>query len=268
MFRRELALHWKIVLGAVSICVLIACYSYMSHRQKQINPDDKTIPSWSELWDGTAKSFEVNPRANERWVVVDSAATLKRLALGMFYGVAGSLLLGFLMGLVPAVEAFLFPPLSLLAKIPATGMMAVFFVLVGTDTKMFVSMIAFGVLPTLTQTVYLGVREVPDELRYKAYTLGASHMEVIWNVVFRHVLPKLLDSIRLQIGPAMVFLIAAEWIAADQGFGYRIRLEQKKLNMAVVYPYLAMLAAFGFALDYLMRWVRSTCSPWYEGRGA
>jgi NitT/TauT family transport system permease protein len=87
-------------------------------------------------------------------------------------------------------------------------------------------------------------------------------------VVLRHVLPKLLDSIRLQIGPAMVFLIAAEYIAADEGYGYRIRLEQKKLNMAVVYPYLAMLAAFGFTMDYAMRRLRNYCSPWYAGQGS
>jgi len=49
-----------------------------------------------------------------------------------------------------------------------------------------------------------------------AYTLGASHMEVIWAVIFQYVLPKLIDAVRLVIGPAMVFLIAAEMQARHQ----------------------------------------------------
>ena len=56
------------------------------------------------------------------------------------------------------------------------------------------------------------VREVPQELIDKSYTLGASNLEVVWCVIVRFILPKLLDAIRLQIGPAMVYLIAAEMV--------------------------------------------------------
>ena len=117
-------------------------------------------------------------------------------------------------------------------------------------------MIALGVMPTLAQSVFLAVKEVPVELRYKGYTLGASHMEVIWNIISRQVLPKLIDAVRLQVGPAMVFLIAAEMVVGDVGFGYRIRLEFKKLNMNVVYPYLALLAIFGFGMDSVLNRMR------------
>jgi NitT/TauT family transport system permease protein len=130
---------------------------------------------------------------------------------------------------------------------------------------MYVAMIAFGILPTLAMTVYLAVKEFPEELQFKAYTLGASHTEVIWTIIFRYVFPKLIDALRLVIGPAMVFLIAAEMLVGDVGFGYRIRLQSKLLNMSVVYPYLAMLAAFGFAMDYLLRLLQRKWCPWYEG---
>ena len=38
-------------------------------------------------------------------------------------------------------------------------------------------------------------------------------------------------------------IVAAEMLVGDVGFGYRIRLQSKLLNMSVVYPYLALLAA-------------------------
>ena len=72
-------------------------------------------------------------------------------------------------------------------------------------------------------------------------------------VVFKLVLPKFIDAVRLGIGPAIVFLIAAEMVVGDVGFGYRIRLQFKLTNMNVVYPYLAILAGFGFLLDYGLR---------------
>ena len=42
------------------------------------------------------------------------------------------------------------------------------------------------------------------------------------------------------------------------------RLEFKKLNMNIVYPYLAMLAAFGYLMDYGLRWLQRWWCPWFE----
>ena len=111
------------------------------------------------------------------------------------------------------------------------------------------------------------VRDVPRETLYKSYTLGASHTEVIWNVIVRAVLPRLIDGIRLQIGPAMVYLIAAEMVCADLGFGYRIRLQSRLLNMNVVYPYIALLAAFGFVMDFSLRRLQRFVCPWRQEKG-
>jgi len=242
-------------------------YTYLSHRQHLANPDDTTIPTWSQLREGVVSAIEVNHRSGERWIVVDSKATLGRLLLGLFLGVAGAAVLGLLIGCFKSFAAFFLPPLSFLAKVPPTAALAVFFVLVGTDMNMYVAMIAFGVLPILAQTIYLAVTDVPEELLHKSYTLGASHVEVVWDVIFFHILPKLIDAVRLQIGPAMVYLIAAEMVVGDVGFGYRIRLQSRLLNMSVVYPYLATLAAFGFLMDYALRLMQRVCCPWHKGGG-
>jgi len=256
----------KIVLSVTAVLVLLAAYTLVAHLQHLKNPDDTTIPTWRQLADGVIASCEVNHRSGERWVLVDSLATGMRLFLGLSCGVAGAVLLGLLMGCFEKIEAFFAPPMSLLAKVPPTAALAVFFVMVGTDTEMYIAMIAFGVLPTLAQAVHLGVKDVPRELIYKAYTLGASHCEVVWNVILRQTLPKVIDAVRLQIGPAMVFLIAAEMVCGDVGFGYRIRLQSRLLNMSVVYPYLALLAAFGFGVDFSLRRLQRLLCPWYTGR--
>ena len=91
-------------------------------------------------------------------------------------------------------------------------------------------------------------------------------MELIWNVVLRIIWPRIIDAVRLQIGPAMVYLIAAEMVVGDVGFGYRIRLQSRLLSMDVVYPYLALLATFGFFMDFALRKLQHWTSPWFTQR--
>jgi len=262
MVRQPITFRWVVILGVISVLLMLGLYTGISHVQHQKNPEDTTIPTWKQLGEGVRTAVEVNPRTGERWLVADAGATAARLFLGLLFGIAGAVVLGILMGCFSWIEALLVPPLSLLAKVPPTAALAVFFVLVGTDTEMYVAMIAFGILPTLAQAIYLAVDDVPEELLYKAYTLGASQLELIWNIIARAILPKLIDAIRLQIGPAMVFLIAAEMVCGDVGFGYRIRLQSRLLNMNVVYFYLAILAVFGFFMDYCLRLTQRVLSPW------
>ena len=266
MIRQPISQKATLLLGLLSLALILGAYTWLAHRQKLENPDDTTIPTWRQMGHGVVSAVEVNARSGERWLVQDAKATGGRLFTGLGLGVAGAVVLGMLMGCFTPIEALCYPPLSLLAKVPPTAALAVFFVVAGTGESMFVSMIAVGILPTLAMTVFLAVKEFPPELQFKAYTLGASHLEVIVSVLFRYVLPKLIDAVRLSIGPAMVFLIAAEMLVGDVGFGYRIRLQSKLLNMSVVYPYLACLAAFGYSMDFGLHRLRGFLSPWYEGR--
>ena len=264
MIRTPLAQRTQLVLGVVSVGMLLAAYTWLSYSQHQANPGDTTIPSWPQLWEGCKEMVSVNERSGERWLVVDTLATGKRLLLGLSISVIGGVLLGVYMGSISWLRALAAPQLSFLSKVVPTAALAVFFVMVGTDLKMFVTMIVFGVLPALALSVHLAVKEVPEELIHKAYTLGATHTEVIWNVVFPTILPKVIDLIRLSIGPAMVYLLAAELLVSDVGFGYRIRLLSRRLDMNVVYPYLVLLAGFGFTMDSGLRMFRGWLCPWYE----
>lgn len=268
-------------LGVLGIAVLVIVYSCLSYRQHIRNPDDTTLPNLRQLVEG----FRVvtTPETNElsiafgmdaggeksfwdSWLPRDAWATFRRLCLGLLWGCSISVIVGTLMGSYEWLAAKLSPPLSFLAKVPGTAMLAVFFVLVGSGSEaMFISMIGFGVLPILTQSVYLSARDdLHDEEINKAYTLGASNVEVIWNVVFQKILPKVLDHIRLQIGPAMVFLIAAEMLVGEVGFGFRIRSQGRLQQMNVVYDYLLLLGISGLLMDRGMVSLRRWLCPWFN----
>ena len=132
----------------------------------------------------------------------------------------------------------------MIALIPATAALAIFFVTLGTDLSMYTGIIMFGTVPILARAIYLSIRDIRQEYLDKAATIGSSDGELIWEVAFKMVLPQLSNGLKLSVGPAMVLLIAAEWMCGGVGFGYRIRMQYKLLNMSVVYPYLVFLGCF------------------------
>ncbi len=267
MIRRDIPawLFWILTIGGIA--VLLTSYGIVSARQTRINELQTTIPSFQKLAGGLQQIFlpqgqPDNPKPAMFWV--DIRATLWRLGLGMALGVSLSIVVGVLMGAYRWIEAPLSPVVMFLSKIPPTAMMPIYFALVGTDQKMFTSMVALGIFFSMTQSIYQAVRQdVSDEAINKAYTLGASEFEIIYEVIWKQILPKIIDSIRLQIGPAMVFLLAAEMVVGNAGLGYQIRMQSRILNMSVVYVYLAILAIIGLALEWSLATLRKKLCPWF-----
>ena len=267
MIRRSINPKWRFALGVVAITIVSLFYLWLSYRQHQINPNDTTIPNIAQLIDGVNKVFAYDS-LGKTWFFEDAKATLTRLFLGLTIGTIASVVVGLSMGCFPVIESLFSPPLNFLAKIPPTAMLAVFFVMFGTDLQMYTAMVAFGVMPTLTQTIYQSAKyDIADELIYKTYTLGASLAEVVFELIFKQILPRIIEAIRLQIGPAMVYLIAAEMMTSDVGFGYRLRIQSRLLNMNIVYVYLIFLGWFGYFMDWVISKFRMKLCRWFEIKG-
>ncbi len=270
MIRRVIP-SWLFYLLAISgVVALLLAYDFLSERQTGINPKQTTIPSYSKLGEGLHRIFEPqgseeNPKPAMFWN--DMRATLWRLFFGLSVGVICSIVIGILMGSYRWIEAPLSPVVMFLSKIPPTAMMPIYFAIAGTDQKMFTSMVALGIFFSMAQAIYQAVRDnVSDEAINKAYTLGASEMEVIYEVIWKQILPNVIDCIRLQIGPAMIFLIAAEMVVSDAGLGYQIRMQSRVLNMNIVFVYLVILGFIGLAAEFTLLSIRRWLCPWYEGK--
>ncbi len=267
MIRRPIPLWLFYGLSIAAVALAIAVYSYLSVRQTRINPDQNVFPNLSAFAKGfeemtKARGSEENPKPS--WIQVDFSATYWRLLFGLSVGVGLSVLVGILMGAYPAAEAFFNPAITLFSKIPPTAMLAVYMVVFGIQLKMYIAMIALGVFFTMAQAIYQAVKKDVDADHIdKAYTLGASEFEVIAEVIWPQIFPRILENLRLQIGPAMVFLIAAEWSFASEGFGYTIRQQSKLQNMHVVYIYLAILGGSGLLFDWVLLKLRRWLCPWF-----
>jgi NitT/TauT family transport system permease protein len=77
-------------------------------------------------------------------------------------------------------------------------------------------------------------------------------------------LPRLIDVLRLNMGAAWLFLIAAEAIASTGGLGYRIFLVRRYLAMDVILPYVVWITLLAVASDLLLRLLRARAFAWAE----
>ncbi|HAO75485.1 MAG TPA: lipid kinase, partial [Pseudomonas sp.] len=105
-------------------------------------------------------------------------------------------------------------------------------------------------------------------LLIKAQTLGANTWTLILRLVLPQLLPRLLISLRLVLGSAWLFLIAAEAIASTDGLGYRIFLVRRYMAMDVILPYVAWITLLAWAMDFSLRRLTQLLFPWYEGAKA
>jgi NitT/TauT family transport system permease protein len=81
-------------------------------------------------------------------------------------------------------------------------------------------------------------------------------------VVLPQVMPRLIDAVRLSLGPAFLFLISAEAIAAESGLGYRIFLVRRFLAMDVILPYVAWITLLAYVMDTALGWLSRAAFPW------
>ena len=263
MIRRPIHPLTRVLLGIISFAILIGIYGGLSARQTAKNENQKIIPGASLFKKGFER-MTTPDRNGETWIARDAQATLTRFVVGMAVGSLVAFLAGISMGCFSSVEALLLPPIAFLASIPPTAMMVVYTLFLGLEFELFAGVIALGIFPTLTQSIYQAAKnDVSEHAIFKAYTLGASQFEVIWEVIIPQIMPRIIDAIRLQIGPAMIFLIAAEYYYADRGFGYGMRIFPKTFSYNVIFIYLAILGLFGMLADWGMASFRKWLCPWF-----
>jgi NitT/TauT family transport system permease protein len=252
-----------LILAAIPFALAIGGYELASVFRHIDNPNDKLLPSFTALGDAIVRmGFTPDVRTGEFLLWVDTLASLRRLALGLLAATALALGLGVTTGLIPYIRAGLSPAIAIISMIPPMAVLPILFITFGLGELSKVVLITLGVAPFMIRDLALRVGEIPQELLVKAQTLGASTWQIVVRVVLPLILPRLLDSIRLSLGPAWLFLISAEAIAATDGLGFRIFLMRRYLAMDVILPYVAWITLLAFAMDAALRRTSRGLVPW------
>jgi NitT/TauT family transport system permease protein len=248
--------------------ILIACaYLFYSHARLQENPGDKLLPAPSTIASTIHQyAFEEDERSGDYLWWTDTWASLIRLSIALAVSAAVGLAFGLWLGVIPYLRATMAPLVAAVSLIPPLAVLPILFIVAGLGELAKVLLIIIGIAPVIVRDLSLRVGELPSEQIIKAQTLGASTWQLALRVVLPQLWPRLIDALRLSLGSAWLFLIAAEAIASTEGLGYRIFLVRRYLAMDVILPYVAWITLLAFCMDWLLRLVRAKAFAWAEVR--
>jgi len=255
----------SLALGALPFIALLVVYIVASHLRLAENPNDKLLPALGTIAETFhSYAFEEDRRSGQVLFWVDTWASLKRIGAALAISATLGMLLAVAIGVVPRVRAFLSPLLGTIAMIPPLAVLPVLFIVLGLEETAKIALIVIGIAPCIARDLALRVGELPREQLIKAQTLGASTWQLIVRVVLPQLWPRLIDSLRLSMGSAWLFLIAAEAIASTEGLGYRIFLVRRYLAMDVILPYVVWITLLAVLADFGLRMLRKHAFRWAE----
>lgn len=253
----------RLLLGLVPILLVVLVYVLASTARHAANPSDKILPTVAAMAEQVhTMAFQVDPETGQIPLVADTVASLRRLGIGIGLAAAVTLVLGLAIGLLPVVRAGLGPLVATIAVIPPIAVLPILFIVFGLGETSKIVLIFVGLTPFMVRDLAAHVAAIPEEQLVKAQTLGASTWIVALRVALPQALPRLIASLRFSLGPAWVFLISAEAIAADVGLGYRIFLVRRYLAMDVILPYVAWISLLAVMMDWALAALSRAAFPW------
>jgi NitT/TauT family transport system permease protein len=257
---------WSFALAALPFAALVGAYMVGSDLRLAENPNDKLLPSFGAMAEAFKHmALQPDPRSGIYLMWNDTVSSLSLLLTALAISTIIALVFGILIGLLPIMGATLGPVVAVASMVPPLALLPILFIVMGLGDAAKIALIVIGTSLKLTRDMALRVHDLPRQQLIKAQTLGASTWQIGLRVVLPQMLPRLIDTVRLELGPAWLFLIAAEAIAADAGLGYRIFLVRRYLAMDVIIPYVIWITLLAFLMDLALRFLQRRAFPWFAG---
>jgi len=245
--------------------LMIAAYIAGAAARLAENANDKLLPGLTGFTDAINRlAFLQDVRTGDYLLWSDTAASLIRLFAGLGISTGTALLIGIAIGMLPYLRALLAPFVAVISMVPPLALLPVLFIVMGLGEASKIALIVIGVTPAMIRDLAFKALELPREQVVKAETLGGSSWQIALRVVLPQILPRLITCLRLQLGPAWLFLIAAEAISSDSGLGYRIFLVRRYLSMDVIFPYVAWITLLAVLTNIILDRLRIALFPWSE----
>jgi NitT/TauT family transport system permease protein len=271
----------RLLTQSASVLLFMICiglYMQTSVRRHRENPEDRVVPSLTQLAAGIHASV-LEPAEEDDYIPADNASTWERFQHSMIVKdtissgrrflislllLVPAVVLALHVGLYPWFGAFFMRFVLFFDKIVALSLLPILFIVFGIEEWSKIALIVIGVAPTMILDVTQMVKAVPQEQIVKAFTLDANNFDVAYRVVSRQIMPQVINSLRLNLKPMMLFLFAGEMIAASDGLAYRIAIMRRHMGMDVILPYVLWVALLLFLIDFSLRTLNRRMHPWFQ----
>jgi ABC-type nitrate/sulfonate/bicarbonate transport system permease component len=181
-------------------------------------------------------------------------------------GFAAAALLGVTIGLIAGwfkrANYIIDPWLSALYATPDIALVPLIILVLGIGLWSKVFVVFLTSLFSVAINTLIGVQSTDPRMLDVARSFGAGRVTVFRTVVLPSTVPFILTGLRLASGRALVGVVLAELIAANQGIGFVINVSGATLNTSRLMVAVLLLGLFGVFLGEVMRRVEERFDVW------
>ena len=186
-------------------------------------------------------------------ILGNAAISIARIMAAFLLSAVMAIPIGMLMSSYRPISAALEPMIDFIRYLPTPALVPISIIWfgVGEETKIF--LLWLGTFFQLVLLVVDDANRVPHEYVEVARTLGARPFEILRDVIWRAMLPGLVNNLRITLGWCWTYLVLAEIVAADSGLGYVIWTARRYMKTNEVMAGVFAIGIIGLATDQGMR---------------
>lgn len=193
----------------------------------------------------------------------DIKVSMIRVFFGWTRGLLFAIPVGLLIGQFKVVRAVIEPLISFFRFVPAIGFLTLFLMWFGVGEGSKLALITYAVVFPVVVNTIAGVAGI-DPVKYQAAeSLGATKLRTFFTVTVPGAVPGILTGVRLGLSGAIISIVAAEMLAANEGLGYLIYTSRLYYRTDWIFVGIFILGIIGFVADKVIRFVAHKLFKFY-----
>lgn len=190
------------------------------------------------------------------------AASLLRILLGFLSGAIPGIALGLWMGLSPTARAVIDPFVAATFPIPKIAILPLLMIFFGLGEFPKVLIIAIATVYLVLINTMAGVLNLPRIYLDVARNFGAPRRKLFLRVILPGALPFVFTGLRLGLSTSLLVIVAAEFVAANEGIGFLIWQSWQTLAVERMFVGLMTLAVLGVLITVALQEAERLLIPW------
>jgi NitT/TauT family transport system permease protein len=189
-------------------------------------------------------------------------ASLGRIVPGWLIGTAAGLAVGLAMGIFSAARAAGIPIVSALFPIPKIALLPLLILWFGIGEPSKIATIALGVFFPTTISAYTACDSVPRNLIRMGQSFGLSGRDIVTKILLPGATPGILAGFRISSSVALLLVVAAEMIGAQQGIGAFVLMAGSLMQTDQLLAGVVMLSILGLLIAWGLGRLERTMLKW------
>ena len=251
-FRQRVVTGIWVVVVAVALVGLWKLYVEVADVSKFVLPPPESVGSALLEVVGEEQTWE------------HMRITVWEIVGGFAVALVSGLVIGTVIGELPAVERVVNPYLIILQVLPKVAIIPLLLLWMGFGSSARIVIAAVFAFFPVTAGTRAGIRAVDRGQLDLAATLQTSRWQRLWLIELRSALPSILTGMEVAIVFATVGAVVAEYLSGGEGLGWLAVINLNQLQVDRLFAVIVLLCAVGVCLYALVASLRRFVVPWHE----